>query len=58
MIADNISWPQTIIASYMGDYIPEEETGAEGAEEAPAEEAEETAEEPAEEAEPEEETAP
>ena len=55
LIADNISWPQTIIGSYMGDYIADEEITTDEdlivTEEA-EEPAEEAAEEPAEEATP------
>ena len=56
-IADNISWPQTIVGSYLGDYVPEPAVTVDGEEILP-EETELPAEEPAEEAEPEEEKAP
>ena len=56
-IADNISWPQTIVGSYLGDYVPEAAITVDGEEILPEEE-ELPAIEPAEEAEPEEEKAP
>ena len=46
-IADNISWPQTILGSYLGDYVPEETVTVDGEELSP-EETELPPEEPAE----------
>ena len=37
-IADNISWPQTIVGSYLGDYVPEAAITVDGEEILPEEE--------------------
>ena len=37
-IADNISWPQTIVGSYLGDYVPETAITVDGEEILPEEE--------------------